>query len=258
MRVYGAVIFALAALPSYGCTLDHRYLEASASDAALVVADGQARPLTYIKDAGQVHYSLDAGGGPPDASFTPDLPPPTNTGCMHFVNGDADCADTVALNADFNTDIKGWTSDNQAVLRWVNFDSQNASGSGSLGVKVATIGDFDGPVEAAASQCITVDSTLTYQYQASVYIKRGQIDGGQAQIEVWFFDQDGCQGLVHTPSYTIGTFYTTDKWADLVAQTNLKPPDGVKSMSVRLGVQKPFRSDPFEALFDAIRVTTYK
>lgn len=258
MRRCAVVLGTAAAVSTSGCTLDVRNLAARESDAAFVVGgDATSGSPIHIRDSGKLGYSIE-DAGPPDSSIVYKPPPPTNQGCMHFVNGDADCANTVAFNADFNSDIKGWSSNNDAIIRWVNFDSQNAKGSGSLGVKVSTVGDFDGPVEAAATQCVSVDSDLTYQFQAEVYIKRDQVDGGQAFIEVWLFDGDGCQGLVHLPSYTLGTFFTTNKWSDLVAQTNIKPSQGVKSMSVRLGVQKPFRSNPFEALFDAIRITTYK
>jgi hypothetical protein len=241
------------ALTVSACALDERFLKPTPPDGG-VITDATGGP--FFKDTGNVAY--DASNEPTSTDTGAPPPPPTNVGCMHFRDGAADCNRTLVQNADFNSDVKGWDASGGAVLRWVEFDVQGAKGSGSLGVKTAQVGDFDGPVEGAATQCIPATAGMIYDYAASVYVKRGQVDGGQAQIEVWFYDKADCAGLVHTPAYSLGIFYATNRWMDLVGATSLLPPEGVSSMAVRLVVQKPFRSDPFEVLFDAVRVTSRK
>lgn len=249
---------AVAVVSTSACTLDVRSLKAAPEDGGKLPNLGDATSGgPYFKDSAAVTYTKDAGRGPADTGPS-SPPPPSNVGCVHFVDATADCDRTLTVNSDFNSDDKGWESSGGAVLRWVPFDVQGSSKSGALGVKTAQVGDFDGPVESAATQCIPVAAGTIYDYAADVYIKRGQVDGGQAQIEVWFFDKANCDGLVHTPAYSLQTFYATNRWETLVSATSLKPEETIHSQAVRLVVQKPFRSDPFEVLFDAVRITARK
>jgi len=248
----------VAAVCASACTLDARSLKPAHEDGGSLPVLGDATGGgPYFKDSAAVTYTRDAGNGPVDTGAS-SPPPPSNVGCVHFVDATADCDRTLTQNSDFNGDDDGWASSGGAVLRWVPFDVQGSSKSGALGVKTAQVGDFDGPVESAATQCIPVVPDTIYDYAAGVYIKRGQVDGGQAQIEVWFYDKPNCDGLVHTPAYSLQTFYATNRWETLVSATSLKPEETIHSQAVRLVVQKPFRSDPFEVLFDAVRVTARK
>jgi len=90
-----------------------------------------------------------------------------------------------------------------------------------------------------------------YDYSASIYIKKSQVFG-EGQILVVFFYEAACKGIVQS-AWAVTQIESTDKW--LRGNGSLAVPSGVQSMSVRLHVEKPFRSGALEVLFDAVRVT---
>jgi hypothetical protein len=242
----------LGALSIEACALDHRRLarrtDATETDAETDSSSPPARTNVHLIDSGAIDYSSDGA--------THDSAPPKPSGngpCVHVdAQGMPDCDRTLVSNADFNKDIGGWAPENGAELRWVEFDSQGAKGSGALAVKNAQHGDVDGTVGVAGSQCIPVAENTTYAYEASIFIKRGQAYG-QGQILVFFYTEPGCQGLVQS-AYAVTGVQSTETWLHAVG-INLKVPATVQSMGVRLHVEKPFRTDTLEVLFDAVRVT---
>jgi hypothetical protein len=252
---WSSLAVVLASL-SQGCSVDDRQLSRR-FDTSLVSSSEDSGVLILpdsggigIKKSGPVNYVEDAGR--PAAH---DAAPPPPEVCLHIVDGAPDCDRTLATNADFNTDITGWAASGFAELRWVEKDSQNASGSGSIAVKNGTTANLDGLGEVAATQCFPVVPQRTYDYQASVYIKRGQVDYGQAQLGVWFYERAKCQGLVQAGgAYAVGSVQATNSWLPIVG--SLAPVPSSLSMSVRLIVQKPYQSDPLEVLFDAVRITS--
>jgi len=201
----------------------------------------------YLADSSTVDYVRDSGvheaGPPPVVDAGP---------CQHQdALGHPDCADTLVSNADFNRDITGWAAQAGAVVRWVDFDSQNAKSSGSIAVKNAQQGDFDGTVGVDAAQCIPAIAGRTYNYVTSMYMQKGQ-PYGQGQLVVFFYDQVSCQGLVDD-AYALTDVEGTGKWT--TGGGALIIPAAVQSMSVHLHVEKPFREGALEVLFDAVRVT---
>ena len=240
----------IGALSVQACTVDGRKLSGRKDNSE---SDGRADASTpghgvRIIDSGQIDYTREAAA--PDSG----PPPPVDTGpCPHVdLQGLPDCDKTLATNADFNRDTSGWKAENGGLLRWIDLDTQGAKNSGALAVKNAQRGDVDGKVGVAASQCLPVTEGKTYAYSASMFIKRGQAYG-QGQILAFFYTEDGCEGLVQS-AYAVTGVESTEKWM-LATGINLTVPATVKSMGVRLQVEKPFRSDTLEVVFDAVRIT---
>ncbi len=248
-----ATLCGVGVLGTAACTLDSRYLQQQSAD----VTDAQAEsgsptssgPHVHFVDSGQLDYE-DAGAPPPMPSS---MPVEVDAGpCVHTdIKGLPDCSDTLAVNADFNRTISGWDSAQGGVIRWVDFDSQMAKSSGSLAVKNGLLGDLDGTISVAAVQCLDADGESLYQYGANMFIRKGQ-PYGLGIIIVYFYTQPGCQGSVSSATTVAGTD-ATNEW--MLAVGNLTTPENTKSMSVRLNVQKAYRVDPMEILFDAVRVT---
>lgn len=241
----------MGALSLQACTLDHRSLsgrsDSTESDAQTDSTSPPSRFNVHIVDSGPIDYSKDAAMH--DSGATP---PPDPGPCVHTdLQGVPDCDRTLVTNADFNRDVVGWRPENGALLRWVAFDTQESKTSGAVAVKNAQAGDLDGTVGVAAGQCLPVIEQKTYSFEASMFIKRGQ-SYGQGQILVFFYEQPGCDGLVKS-AYAVTGVQSTDRWLR-ASGSNLTALAGIKSMGVRLHVEKPFRSDTLEVLFDAVRV----
>jgi hypothetical protein len=249
-----ATLYGVGALCTVACTLDSRYLAQQSADTSDAQAESgppadMGPPVRFV-DSGQVDYS-EAGRPPPMPSSS--MPQEMDAGpCMHTdTHGLPDCSQTLIVNADFNRTIDGWDAAQGAVLRWVNLDSQQAKASGSLAVKNGLLGDLDGTIAVAATQCLDADPQSIYTYASNMFIQKGQ-PYGLGIIIVYFYTQAGCQGLVSSATTVAGTD-ATGVW--MLAAGDLTTPANVKSQSVRLNVQKAYRVDPIEILFDAVRVT---
>jgi hypothetical protein len=247
-----ATLYGVGALCTVACTLDSRYLQQQSAD----TSDAQAEsgppvdvPHVHLVDSGQVDYR--EAGKPP--SMPSSMPPEVDAGpCMHTdTHGLPDCSNTLAVNADFNRNISGWDADQLAVLRWVDLDSQQAKGSGSLAVKNGLLGDLDGVIKVDAMQCMDADPQSVYTYASNMFIRKGQ-PYALGIIMVYLYTQAGCQGTVSSANTVAGTD-ATEVW--MLAAGALTTPENAKSMSVHLTVQKAYRDDPVEVLFDAVRVT---
>ena len=249
-----ACVGIFCALSAQACTLDERKLSRRADSAE---TDGQADSSyggqgtnVHTLDSGPIDYSSHDA-----AEHDSGKPGPVHEGpCAHVDElGKPDCDKTLVSNADFNKDIVGWNPEAGGELRWVDFDAQEAKTSGSIAVLNAQHGDVDGTVGVAASQCLpAVMAKETYAFAANVYIKRGQ-SYGQGQILVFLYQESGCKGLIQG-AYAVTGVQSTERWLNATG-TSVTIPEGVKSMGVRLHVEKPFRSDTLEVLYDAVRVT---
>jgi hypothetical protein len=234
------------------CTLDHRALGEAldgGGDAQQEAGSGgQSGTGVHMIDSGMIDYTLDSAVVV-EAGITPHDAGP----CMHMDQlGNADCSLTLTSNSDFNRNSQGWAPENGALVRWVDFDVQSSKGSGALAVKNATQGDVDGTVGVSAAQCLEAGPGKTYELGTSVYIKKGQ-PFGEGQILVFFFDQPSCGGVAESQAYALSQVEATGKWSYMSGGVTI--PAEVKSFSMRLQVEKPFRSDALEVLFDAVRVT---
>jgi hypothetical protein len=251
VRRWAALGCALTATALPACALDHRSLRPGESaDAGRDARPDREQPPSgggvHVLDGAAVDYS-EAGksheAGPPKEQ---DAGP-----CVHHNDqGVLDCGETLLKNADFNRSIAEWKAAAGAQLKWVNVDAQDQKSSGALAVRNAEQGDYDGTVGVAAAQCLPAETHKTYDYAASMFIRRGQAFG-EGQILVFFYGSEDCSGLVSS-AYAVTQVESTEKW--MRASGSLNIPEGVRSMGVRLQVEKPFRSEILEVLFDAVRV----
>jgi len=212
------------------------------------------------------HEDPVSDGGDPDGAFFLDrssaldadggsLLVGDGSGCFHVgESGVDDCGDTLLVNADFNRSLAGWVSgDAFGTIAWDPHDSQSARASGSVAVTNNYDVPDDGECTAVAAQCVPATPGARYAFGADVFIPRGQ-DYGAAALDVVFYDQEGCTGASQA-AYTAATTDVVGRWVRLPEPSAVWAWTTSKSMSVRLGAQKPFRNGPVEILFDAVRVT---
>ncbi len=248
-----------------GCEVDDRILSVApdggaASEGLDGAVDAMPSPDVRVEKPDVADEPpLDGGGGketPSDAVAPPSVdapaPPSLDAGpCVHVSPiGQPDCDQTLVANADFNRDIHGWAPDVPTVVEWRAADAQNAARSGSIAVKDTNHIDLDGWGAGGAAQCVAAKPGTTYDFAAEAFIKRGQ-STGFAQIAVWFYREAGCAGLLDQ-AYSVAVTDTTNAWTHI--NGSLITPTTSQSMAVRLVSQKPFREEPLEVLFDAVRV----
>ena len=262
LRASGAAAF-LATLGLPACTVDDRLLnsaEAIGAEGGVHVLDANLAsdsPTTPPDVIGVVAPPPD-GGSSRDAGSVPDA------GCVHVgSDGKPDCDETLALNADFNRDLAHWEEkDAFGSVKWNARDSQDRPSSGSI----AIVNTYQAPpndrsfVPAAAEQCVAVTAGRVYAFSAQVFIPLGQAFGNGA-IAVWFYDDTNCGGgISENGAYSVAVSLNSNlgSWGPIPAPGsggNLFAPVGAQSMSVHLVAQKPGGTEPFQALFDAVRVT---
>ena len=248
-----------AALPA--CGLDDRQLDV-ASEGGF---DAAWKPIGF-DDGGLLvsDVAVAADGEPPssrDGSPIADgtevgSPASGGNGCYHFgEDGGPDCGDTLVQNADFNRNLTDWKPGNAfGTIDWAAKDSQDSRRSGSIAVANTYQAQNDGQVAAHGAQCVSVTPGVIYTFTAEAYIPDGQ-SYGYGVLDVWFYSEENCGGLPDGGVYNVTLTDVIGKWVPLIPGS-LIAPDSAKSMSVRLGAQKPIRSKPpFQALFDAVRVT---
>lgn len=162
-----------------------------------------------------------------------------------------DCAENLAQNTRFDTDVSGWAGEVNSVATWEPSDAQAQAGSGSLRVSnVAPMAADSADVMVAAGQCIPVTADATYVVAARVSIANGQ-GLGAGGINLWLFDQDACKGtflkaMAPASSEKLGA------WTPIVGEVRM--PAGARSMVLRLSVTKPFMQDKLDVLFDDVLV----
>jgi hypothetical protein len=252
-----------------GCPVDDRQLLGMSG------SDGQAGSPTELPST-ELTPSGSSGGGPSSseqdsaASGTPPLdvgagagaaPAQGSTlidGCADLDgDGISDCEETRVVNAEFGSDVSGWSPDAEAgdsfttTLTW---DPENASGSdpsGSASVTVSGAVDFNGSVLRAATQCILVDSQQLVVVYANAFVDLGQDPAGGAEVDVYFFDASDCTGLA-TSSFSTPT--PADAYLGTWLTLHAESLSGVATHSalIKLGVAKPFRSATFSARFDNV------
>jgi hypothetical protein len=108
-----------------------------------------------------------------------------------------------------------------------------------------------------ARQCIPVTPNGSYDIAARVQVGAGQT--GTAGINVYFYDDDACQGnFVVPPPHTTTTPIeggVAGSWTELATVVPLWIPGGVYSMYVRLVANKPpFQTTPLTVLIDDVLV----
>lgn len=162
-----------------------------------------------------------------------------------------DCAENLAQNTRFDTDVSRWTGEPTSVATWDASDAQAQAGSGSLRVSnvAPTVAD-SADVMVAAEQCIPVTADATYVVAARISIANGQ-GLGAGGINLWLFDQDACKGtflkaMAPASSEKLGA------WTPIVGEVRM--PAGARSMVLRLSVTKPFMQDKLDVLFDDVLV----
>jgi hypothetical protein len=249
-----------------GCQLDTRALELAMAAAgaanspstqpeAGAPSDGSAggdATLSGGAFAGGASARSGAGGLGGEAGQSE----PTVGGCADLdQDGVADCTQTIVTNPDFKLDALGWTADPDTALTW---DAKNAGGeppSGSALVSSSGVIDANavGAALRAASQCVPVAGKRLLAVYANAWVDAGQDPLGHAEVDVFFFDADGCAG-------SSVTSFSTPQPLDAAVETWLTLKAGAlsaettKSALIKLAVSKPFRADSFQARFDNVLV----
>ena len=138
--------------------------------------------------------SLSAGGasvtvgGAPGADAGAGAPQALISGCPDL-DGDkiADCTQTLVTNADFKSNVDGWSAELDATIAW---DAKNAagdppSGSALLASTGAIAPDSVGAALRAASQCLSVAGARLVTVYANAFVDGGQDTDGHAEVDVF-------------------------------------------------------------------------
>jgi len=249
------------------CSVDHRHLrQAPADDGQAAGPNGNGgagadgtEPGLAGSSSGATSPSPDGGaaGARPDPSPTggslPSPLPPLVNGCADLdTDMVADCTVTLVKNPTFKSDVAGWTAVAPATLAW---DPRNALGDTPSGCALLTATgatDIDGSVFVRAAQCVAVPANqiIIAYANASVARSSGSGPSAEAELEVSFFDSEGCAGqptgqFATPPSSTAG-------WATI--QAGSLSGAATTSASVALVGVKPFRADALSVCFDNIMV----
>ncbi|HEY2406928.1 MAG TPA: hypothetical protein VGI10_13045 [Polyangiaceae bacterium] len=250
----------VAALLLSGCPVDQRQLALAAP--ARDDSSGASGGLTSGGNAGATdagHVSGGSGGsggsGALDAgadAFAGDaaLVPPLVDGCADLdTDGVGDCTVTIVMNADFKTNVLGWTPDTETTSVW---DAKNALAdlpSGSLLATGSGFIDAPGLTLDTVAQCVPLLGKQLLIVYANAFIAADQDPAGQAAVDVRFFDQDDCAGdfrgtFSTPPSAVVGSWFTV--------QAGSLAADTTRSASIRLVTQRPLRASSFGVYFDNI------
>jgi hypothetical protein len=180
-----------------------------------------------------------SAGGPADSGPCGDLD----------LNGVQDCDETIANNARFDTSAASWVAEPSVTQLWRTEDARGVAGSGALGLTFTTTGNGGNAWGlAAASQCQAAWSEDTLVVGARVMVPQGQA-GGRAQMELAFFDNDGCTGTVLS-SQTAALSSATGAWQPLHKKVQVPP--GTRSALLRLAAVKPGTQASLEVRFDDV------
>jgi hypothetical protein len=249
-------------LPWFGiwllaCSVDHRHLRLGSADKAPGAGadDGAAgtTPATNSPspDGGAAGASPEPGstGG---SSTSPPLPPLVN-GCADLdTDMVADCTVTLVKNPSFKSDVTDWTAVDTAKLAW---DPRNALGDTPSGCALLTAQgttDIDGSAPFRASQCVPAapNQIIIAWANALIDSASGAAEPAQAELEVSFFDAEGCAGQA------TGEFSTPPSsasgWATIQAGRLSGP--ATSSASVALVGLKPNRAEALSVCFDNVMV----
>ena len=225
-----------------GCSLDERQLQTSGAVA------GGAPGVMPGGGSGDLPESGAANAGAAGAIEA------TVDGCPDVDgNGVADCSEDLLVNGDFKADVTHWAAEGQATLDWdeQNAASDRASGSALLTATSPANSSSDGATQYNAKQCVSVSGNQLVTVYANTLVGSDQDSLGRAQIDVEFYDADGCGGIYGTSFSTpqpldamLGAWQTLKAGA-ITAQT-------VRSALVKLVISKPFRAASFAARFDNV------
>lgn len=164
-------------------------------------------------------------------------------------NGVQDCDETIAQNSRFDTTAASWVADPSVTQVWRAEDARGATGSGALGVTFTTTASSGSSWGlAATSQCQAAWSDEIFVVGARVMVPQGQA-GGRAQLELAFFDNDGCKGTLLS-SQTAVLSSQPGLWQALHKKVQVPP--GTRSVLLRLAAVKPAAQASLEVRFDDV------
>jgi hypothetical protein len=262
---------------SFATTLDAKDWADGKYPVSAVLCDGWAVSRQTLGEV-QVGTPPDAGppgsdAGSPDAAATPDVGAapdvspvegaPAETGGPEAApprcpdlddNGKLDCDENLLVNAGFDQDLRGWSSDKNTAQAFVTKDGQGRAGSGAIAVTNAITAELTGATLAGSEQCLDAKAKARYQVWAQVLVEGGQAGFDSAQprsagVSIRFWMGPGCQGeFAGQVGTSLAPEMPYDVWRTVSGAATAPP--GAQSMSVRLVAAKSFRQPAFRALID--------
>ena len=245
------------------CSVDQRALhtesdddspsagESSTPNPGVAGSPGHEMPQNEGGAAGEGQQQPSSNAGSPT---TPQLPPLVG-GCADLdTDGVPDCSVTLVKNPTFGSDVTSWDAAAAASLEWNDENALADAPSGCARLIATGKSDIDGSSPFRASQCVAVPANhLIIAYaNALVMSDEPADDGSQAQLEISFFDGDGCQGAQN------GNFFTppsaASAWSTIQAGGVSGP--ATTSVLVSLVGLKPYRAETLSVCFDNVMLKT--
>lgn len=235
-RALGVFCFSLSFL---GCSLDARTLEAAS-------------------EGGGGGAGASSGGG---AGQSAKPPPPVELPICEYPadNTIEPGCETLAENAGFTKDAKGWSAEDSAVqVAWETGDRASDPMSGSIAVVNTLHGVPEGIAASGGAQCLKAEAKAIYDMAADVFIPEGQGDGvmggpytGFAGLGLLFWPNADCSASSPTRGDArTNLVNATGVWSHVEGVA--VAPEVAQSMSVRVLTVKPFRQFQFKAVYDNV------
>jgi len=154
--------------------------------------------------------------------------------CVAVLGVSLAAAQNLVVNADFHSDVSGWTQLSAVTLSWDGTsDYQNQPGSGSAEI----LNEADAASNSGAIQCIDgIVGGQSYDLSAWLRAPTGQTGEGYAKVFVWWYTLAGCSGTMSTGP-TTPRLYTSDNWIEQDAGST-DAPLSTQSTLVYLNISK--------------------
>lgn len=160
-------------------------------------------------------------------------------------------AQNVAINVDFDTDLEGWSTDNDASevsVQWNGLDADGAPGSGSAEVSNITPGPNNG---VTLEQCVPATEGQTYSYGGRMRIPAPGLGPDDiAVIDAYWTSDAACLinlGLEESGFTPVGL----DTWVTQ-PPSQIVAPSGTNGVKIRARVTKSGAGGALTVLFDDV------
>ncbi len=163
--------------------------------------------------------------------------------------GTAAQAGNLILNSGFDVDYVSWAPETHSSITWSSLDSEGNPMSGSALVTNLHPDPNNGQGMVQCLPAVVIPGAA-YGFGGKVYIPSGQVNTGDAQVGLRWYDDLNCTGAVVGSQPRLGTI-TTDVWVALSASGEVAPA-GAMSVYFLAFSNKNEGGGSFEAYFDGL------
>jgi hypothetical protein len=155
------------------------------------------------------------------------------------------------VNADFDSDVEGWTAEPQGIIEWDSLDGEGSESSGSIQVHNNNE-DIENKSAVGATQCGPAVAGKTYELSTKVLIRVTE-GSGNGHLNVAFYAGSRCEPpLLPKGGLTTLSAFRVGEWEN--ERGSIVAPEGTGSVAIRLVAEKPLRQETLAVVFDDVSV----